>query len=99
MVHDFFAYWINCERIVLEMNTDLDDFYNDFEPDDDFECEGCGRGEMDEGQCPMCCSMGGSYAPGCEECDWCPSSNECARSYFAKLRPRDAKGRFITCNH
>lgn len=40
-------------------------------------CDGCGRDvNFDEGHCPICCMMG-SYAPGCEECDWCEYSQEC----------------------
>ena len=41
-------------------------------------CHGCGRDEMDDGWCPLCCSNGGWYAPGTEDCDFCPHDNECA---------------------
>jgi len=65
-----------------------DDF--DYDDDDVNECEGCGRTEMDDGHCPLCCSMG-SYAPGSEECDWCKYDSECARHAYGH-RARRNKG-------
>jgi predicted amidophosphoribosyltransferase len=53
--------------------------------DDDRQiCEGCGRdvNGYEGGGCPLCC--GSTYAPGSEQCDFCPYSEECARN-MAKL--------------
>lgn len=40
-------------------------------------CEGCGRdmNSYDGDPCPMCCPH--SFAPGSEQCDFCPYSDEC----------------------
>ena len=43
-------------------------------------CDGCGRdvnGYDEVHPCPQCCSL--DYAPGSEECDWCPYEEECSR--------------------
>lgn len=55
-----------------------DDDWDDsvYEDEGDDVCDGCGRGEMDDGQCPLCC--GNMFAPGSEECDFCEYSEECA---------------------
>ena len=61
---------------------------SDFDDDRDF-CEGCGRelGTYDSGEgCPMCKECGGIYAPGTEECDWCPYSDECSKDYAARYQ-------------
>ena len=70
----------------------FDDF--DYDCDDDA-CEGCGLHEMDDGygQCPFCCPMSGNYCPGSETCDWCRSSDECARETAQRMarKPRKKK--------
>lgn len=66
------------QHIKTDMDTPGDD-YDEY--DDDFEeknkCPDCGRGDYDDGHCPMCCGSG-MYAPGSEECDFCEHSDECA---------------------
>ena len=53
--------------------------------DDEIErCPGCGRTEYDSGQCVLCCPNGGAYAPGTEECNWCPDSDVCERDYVRR---------------
>lgn len=51
---------------------------DDSEEDDRQICDGCGRdlnGYDGDHGCPLCCSN--TYAPGSEECDWCPYESEC----------------------
>lgn len=71
------------------------DNMSDQEPDDEIlndddehnVCDCCGRdlNGYDSGDpCPMCCSH--SYACGSEECDWCTSSDECAKLYARLLK-------------
>lgn len=77
-----------------------EDCFDDFDydrDDDNMDCEGCVKRENDPGfgRCPLCCNNGGSYAPGSEECDFCPSSDECAR-FAARQYDRRPRKRRIT---
>jgi len=49
------------------------------ENEDIFCCEGCGRSDLDNGFCPLCCPSAGEYQPGSEECDFCMYSDECGK--------------------
>lgn len=55
---------------------DEEDLYDE----DDDRCEYCGAGPYDP-PCIMCKSCFGMYAPGSEDCDWCPFGDECAKQY------------------
>ena len=56
-----------------------DEYYND-----EFDrCDVCGSDDGDG--CPFCRPCSGSYAPGTEECDWCPDSEECAQDYMKRF--------------
>ena len=39
-------------------------------------CDVCGSEDGDG--CPFCRPCSGCYAPGSEECDWCPDHDYCA---------------------
>lgn len=56
-----------------------DEFYDPYEHERQF-CDVCGHEIIpyERGHCPACYGCGESYAPGSEECDWCPFSDECA---------------------
>ena len=62
--------------VMGEPDDDPEDF-GDFSDEDSDTCEGCGESYGD-GCCPLCCSNGGMYAPGTEDCDFCDYSSECA---------------------
>ena len=55
---------------------DCDDF--DFLDDHEDVCDGCGSDGIGGTYCPMCCSNGGWYSPGTEDCEFCDYSDECA---------------------
>ncbi len=58
--------------------------YAEFIQEDRQVCDGCGRDLNDDNvhPCPLCCPS--PYAPGSEECDWCPYEQEC----FGELHRR-----------
>lgn len=50
-------------------------------------CEVCGAIDTDPNQhkCPNCRPCSGCYAPGSEECDLCPDSDECESDYINRM--------------
>jgi hypothetical protein len=63
------------------ISNEVDDYESDFDSDE-YLCDFCGRdvNGYDGNPCPYCCSH--AYAPGSEECDWCPYSDECFKLYY-----------------
>jgi|GEM_PF-2199791 len=51
--------------------------------DDGLDCDVCGS--ADDDGCMFCRSCCGCYAPGSEECDFCPDSEECERDYIDRM--------------
>lgn len=55
----------------------MEDFEEYYDEDLEQPCEECGRTDMDDEWCPLCCPNGGWYSPGTEDCDFCPYDSKC----------------------
>ena len=72
---------IDCDEV------DVDPIVPDIPDEYEEQCEYCGRymGCDDGDYCPYCCPNQGAYAAGTEECDWCPSGDECSHLYRQRM--------------
>ncbi|MEM4727471.1 MAG: hypothetical protein QXD04_04380 [Candidatus Bathyarchaeia archaeon] len=54
----------------------------DYEEDEEWgEDTGCSIEHPPDEVCPECCSFGGAYQPGVEECEFCPWRDFCEEEY------------------